>query len=161
MKISETEIYKMAELALAALYALEDLTQYEDKNISKAVSIMQDFDIQKACDKYMIVVDTKKEKQKMKDITENATNGDSLKGEREKMLDILKQKLEDKMYIDPMLRKVYNYALQTESPLELVALLLDVILVQSEERNEMQSELIKAEERAMPRNLIVPSEVKE
>ena len=56
MLLEETEIYKESEIAINALYRLEDLTGDENKGIGKAIKIMQKFDVKKACEENMIVI---------------------------------------------------------------------------------------------------------
>jgi hypothetical protein len=55
MTLEETEIYKRREEALDAMYQLEDLTGYIDKDLAEAILIMQKFDVKKACEENMFV----------------------------------------------------------------------------------------------------------
>ncbi len=56
MELEETEIYKNHEIALDAMYQLEDLTGYADEEVGRAIAILQNFDVKKACEDNMIVI---------------------------------------------------------------------------------------------------------
>lgn len=56
MKLEETPIYKTYEEVMNKLYHLEDITQYENKRISKAIKHLQKIDIKKLCEKNYIII---------------------------------------------------------------------------------------------------------
>lgn len=57
--LKETELYITYEKVMNQLYRLEDITQYENEVIGKAINELQKLDIEKIAEKIYLVVKDK------------------------------------------------------------------------------------------------------